>query len=184
MTGAVFTDDNELASKIRSLIVHGQGTDKYNNVRVGLNARLDSLQAAILIEKLKIYEQEIELRQQVANCYSEELAAACEGTFRVVLPTVSEGKTSVWAQYTIRCEGRDELQNRLKELGIPTMIYYRTPMHLLEALEYLGYRQGDFPVAENVASSVLSLPFHPYLDRDDQLRVISSFHDAARRDLL
>jgi UDP-2-acetamido-2-deoxy-ribo-hexuluronate aminotransferase len=164
--GAVFTDDDALAEKMRSLLVHGKGADKYNNVRIGLNARLDTLQAAILIEKLKIYSEEIALRQQVSEHYTAELNS---GNIGVVAPQVPEGLRSVWAQYTIRCKEqieRNALQARLKEEGIPSMVYYVKPMHLLDAMSYLGHKEGDFPHAELAAQSVLSLPFYPYLTQD------------------
>jgi UDP-2-acetamido-2-deoxy-ribo-hexuluronate aminotransferase len=169
--GAVFTDDDALAEKMRSLLVHGKGADKYNNVRIGLNARLDTLQAAILIEKLKIYPEETELRQTVSVHYTAELNS---GNIGVIAPQVPEGLRSVWAQYTIRCKEqkeRDALQARLKEEGIPSMVYYVKPMHLLDAMSYLGHQEGDFPHAEHAALTVLSLPFYPYLGRDAVERV-------------
>lgn len=167
--GAVFTDDDELAEKIRSLVVHGKGADKYNNVRIGLNARLDTIQAAILIEKLKIYPEEIELRQAVAKRYSEVLG---NNLFDIIPPYIPEGSVSVWAQYTVKAKKRDELQARFNQTGIPTMVYYVKPMHLLDAMGYLKYREGEFPVAEESAKSVLSLPFYPYLDCDTQSPIL------------
>jgi UDP-2-acetamido-2-deoxy-ribo-hexuluronate aminotransferase len=174
--GAVFTDDDRLAEIIRSLLVHGKGSTKYNNVRVGLNARLDTMQAAILIEKLKIFPEEIELRQQVAKRYSEAINSTQEGPFGVVAPVVSDDCTSVWAQYTICCMRRDELQTNFNQSGIPSMIYYQKPMHLLDAMNDLGYSEGDFPVAEKASHTVLSLPFHPYLVSADQKRVLSAIN--------
>jgi UDP-2-acetamido-2-deoxy-ribo-hexuluronate aminotransferase len=170
--GAVFTDDDELAETIRSLVVHGKGADKYNNVRIGLNARLDTIQAAILMEKLKIYPEEIELRQVVAERYSLMLSGDSFTT-----PIVPVGLTSVWAQYTIRCDDRDAVQKRLSQAGIPTMIYYVKPMHLLDAMSYLGYKEGDFPIAEEAASTVLSLPFHPYMVTSDQEQIITTIKE-------
>lgn len=167
--GAVFTDDDDMAEAIRSLVVHGKGDDKYNNVRIGLNARLDTIQAAILIEKLKIYSEEIELRQAVARRYTGELDRALTD---LQPPRVPEGCSSVWAQYTVCCGNRDELQSRLKQAGIPTMVYYVKPMHLLNAMSYLGGQDGDFPVAESVASQVVSLPMHPYLTESQQMGVL------------
>lgn len=164
--GAVFTDDDALAEILRSLLVHGKGEDKYNNVRIGLNARLDTLQAAILIEKLKIYDDELMLRQGVADTYTEQLRS-----IDVVTPVTPQHTTSVWAQYTVRVEGRAELQAKLNEAGIPTGIYYVKPMHLLVAMASLGYREGDFPQAEAAARTVLSLPMHPYLEEGETLRV-------------
>jgi len=171
--GAIFTDNDDLADKIRSLLVHGKGADKYNNVRIGLNARLDTLQAAILIEKLKIYEGEVALRQQVADRYTEAFAPLST----VVSPIVPTELASAWAQYTIRCERRDDLQAHLASLGVPSMVYYQKPMHMLDAMAYLEYRQGEFPESEKACLSVLSLPFHPYLSEEDQQLVIRSVCD-------
>jgi UDP-2-acetamido-2-deoxy-ribo-hexuluronate aminotransferase len=170
--GAIFTDDDNMAAVIRSLLAHGKGDSKYNNVRIGVNARLDTLQAAILIEKMKIFMEEIELRQQVANRYTEAINSFAGGAYEVSPPTVSDDCSSVWAQYTIATRRRDELQEHCRENGIPTMIYYEAPMHLLDAMAYLGYRKGDFPVAEKSSRQVLSLPMHPYLTNEDQDRVI------------
>ncbi|MDA3832162.1 MAG: DegT/DnrJ/EryC1/StrS family aminotransferase [Spirochaetales bacterium] len=172
--GAVFTDDDKLAEKIRSLLVHGKGVDKYNNVCVGLNARLDTLQAAILIEKLKIYPEEIELRQEVARRYAEVLGNSHSG---IPPPYVNDGYASVWAQYTVRCRSRDEIQARLKQAAIPTMAYYMKPMHLLDAMSYLGGRRGDFPVAESASTCVLSLPMHPYLTEHQLLEILEALCD-------
>ncbi|HBG05040.1 MAG: aminotransferase DegT [Geobacteraceae bacterium GWC2_58_44] len=166
--GAVFTDDDVLAKKMRSLLMHGKGADKYNNVRIGLNARLDTLQAAILIEKLKIYPEETALRQEVAKRYT---AALAQGTNGVITPHLPDGSVSAWAQYTLRCKDRDVLQSNLKQAGIPSMVYYVKPMHLLDAMAYLGYKEGDFPVTELAARTVLSLPFFPYLSRDEVEKV-------------
>ena len=162
-----------MAGVIRSLLVHGKGKDKYNNVRIGLNARLDTLQAAILIEKLKIFPEEIERRQLVANRYSEAIGASAGGLYEVSAPTVAAKYSSVWAQYTISTKRRDELRTRLATDGIPTMIYYEKPMHLLDAMAFLGYRKGDFPVAEQSSKVALSLPMHPYLTVEEQDRVIT-----------
>ena len=166
--GAVFTDDDALAEKMRSLLVHGKGADKYNNVRIGLNARLDTLQAAILIEKLNIYPEETALRQAVSEHYTAELNSGDTG---IIPPRVPEGLSSVWAQYTIRCEERDALQAKLKEAGIPSMVYYVKPMHLLDAMSYLGHKEGDFPHAEHAANTVLSLPFYPYLSQESMEKI-------------
>jgi UDP-2-acetamido-2-deoxy-ribo-hexuluronate aminotransferase len=159
--GAMFTDDDVLANTIRSLVVHGRGSDKYNNVRIGLNARIDTIQAAILIEKLKIYPEEIILRQQVAGQYTKSLSTLNSD---IIIPHIPEGSASVWAQYTLRCIERDALQKRLAQMDIPSMVYYTKPMHLLDALASLGYKYGDFPIAEEAARTVLSLPFYPYME--------------------
>lgn len=158
--GAVFTDDDELANLIRSLRVHGKGADKYDNVRIGLNSRLDTIQAAILIEKLIEFPNELELRQQVAKKYNVSL------NNEFIIPHVPEGYISSWAQYTVRAKvgTREDHMRAYKEKGIPTMIYYGTNMHEQTALK--GYARGNnlFPVAEKVAKEVFSLPMHPYLE--------------------
>lgn len=161
--GAVFTDDDALARKVRSLIMHGKGVDKYNNVSIGLNARLDTLQAAVLIEKLNIYPQEYARRQEVAALYASELGT--DGG--VAVPRVPPHSRSAWAQYTVRSNRRAALQAALQGAGVPSMVYYEKPMHLLDALSYLGHQKGDFPHAEKASETVLSLPFHPYLTPDE-----------------
>lgn len=155
--GAVFTDDKDLYEKMYSILVHGRGSDKYDNVRLGLNARLDTLQAAVLLEKLKLYPEEIELRQEVAARYTERLSGL------VKTPVIPEGNVSVWAQYCVRSPKFAEMQKALAENEIPTARYYPIPMHLLQAMKYLGYRRGDMPVAEEAADTIFALPMHPYL---------------------
>jgi len=161
--GAVFTDDDELADMVRSLRVHGKGTDKYDNVRIGLNSRLDTIQAAILIEKLSEFPIELELRQNVANTYNKALAESYH------VPHIPENYLSSWAQYTIRTRsgGRDEPMSALKDAGIPSVIYYGKNMHEQTAFKALGNFSGRMPVAEEMAKSVFSLPMHPYLENDD-----------------
>lgn len=164
--GAVFTNDNDLAAKIESIRVHGKGKEKYDNIRIGLNGRLDSLQAAVLLEKLKIFPNEIIERNRVAEKYSNEL-----GGF-VGIPSIPEGCCSVWAQYSIISNKRQQLQFALKQEGIPTAIYYPTPLHQQTAFSYLGYKTGDFPVSENISKEIFSLPMHPYL-KDKQIEKIA-----------
>ncbi|PCI43520.1 MAG: aminotransferase DegT [Alphaproteobacteria bacterium] len=168
--GAVFTNDDNLAAKIISLRVHGKGTDKYDNVRIGLNSRLDTIQAAILLEKLAEFPRELELRQAVADSYR----AALHNQFHV--PYVPEGYASSWAQYTIRpLEGfRAEYMSILKEARIPTAIYYGKNMHEQTAFSSLNYKKCDFPVADDMARSVFSLPMHPYLDEEEIKIVINA----------
>lgn len=166
--GAVFTNNDELAQKIISLRVHGKGADKYDNVRIGLNSRLDTIQAAILLEKLAEFPRELELRQAVADRYR----AALHNRFHV--PYVPDGFVSSWAQYTIRpMEGtREDYMSALKVAGIPTAIYYGKNMHEQTAFSGLGYnKQGDFPIAEAMANSVFSLPMHPYMSERDILKI-------------
>ena len=169
--GAVFTNDDELAEKVTSLRVHGKGVDKYDNVRIGMNSRLDTIQAAILLEKLAESPKELELRQQVAERYR----AALHNRFHV--PFVPEGYVSSWAQYTIRPinGAREDYMTQLKGAGIPTAIYYGRNMHEQTAFSDLNYiKQCDFPVAEAMASSVFSLPMHPYLTEKEQQLILNS----------
>lgn len=158
--GAVFTDDDELAAKLISIRVHGQGLDKYNNVRIGLNARLDTLQAAILLPKLNVFADELEARQRVAERYSIALDGVVE------TPTVPTGLTSAWAQYSVLSERRADIQTALATAGVPSAIYYPKPLHLQEAFAPLGHKKGDFPVSERIAGRIFSLPMHAYLSAE------------------
>jgi dTDP-4-amino-4,6-dideoxygalactose transaminase len=173
--GAVMTDDDGIADALRSLRVHGQGSDKYDNVRIGLASRLDTVQAAVLIEKLKIFPDEIDARNKVARRYSDRLGDV------VTVPVTSQGSTSVWAQYTIRvADGRrDVLATLLKAEGVPTAIYYPIPLHRQQAYKHYPVGKGGVTVSESLASEVISLPMHAYLDVATQDRII----DATRRAL-
>jgi dTDP-4-amino-4,6-dideoxygalactose transaminase len=173
--GAVMTDDQELADIMRSLRVHGHGSDKYDNVRIGLASRLDTIQAAILLEKLKIFPDEIEARNRVARRYNDALADVA------ITPTVPAGSTSVWAQYTLRVSGgrRDAMAAALKAEGIPTAIYYPIPLHLQQAYKHYPVGKGGVAVSARLAGEVISLPMHAYLDAPTQDRII----DATRRAL-
>jgi dTDP-4-amino-4,6-dideoxygalactose transaminase len=174
--GAVFTDDDELAEVVRSIRNHGEGREKYDCVRIGLNGRFDTIQAAVLIEKLKIFADEIAARDQIARRYSAALAAV------TTVPRVGEGMTSVWAQYTLRlpCGQRDAFVTALKGQGIPTAIHYPKPVH--RQLAYRGFpiANGGLPVSERLAEEVVSLPMHAYLDEPTQDRII----EAVRRALV
>ena len=165
--GMCFTDDDELSIVMASLRVHGKGDHKYDNVRIGINGRLDSLQAGILLAKFDIFPEEIELRQQVADRYATLL-----GPFSPIkIPTVTPGATSAWAQYSVLATDepqRTEIQNNLKEAGIPTAIYYPQPLHLQSAFSSLGYQKDDFPISEDCARRIFSLPMHPYLTEEEQ----------------
>ena len=174
--GAVFTNDQELYEKMLSIRVHGQGVsgDKYDNIRIGLNARMDTIQAAILIEKLKNYDNEIELRNKVASTYTNNLDSA------VKTPTVPENQGCVWAQYSIQVDDRQKLQSDLKEKGIPTATFYPTPIHLSTAYNHLGYKKGDFPVSEAIAERIVSLPMHPYLDEKQILNITNAVNESVR----
>lgn len=164
--GAVFTEDDQIAEILRSIRVHGQGAHKYENVRVGLNGRLDTLQAAILLAKLDIFDQEIDARQKVAGRYSQALSG------RVVVPHVEPECTSAWAQYSIMSEDRPALQEKLKGAGIPSAVYYPLPLHVQKAFAHLGYRQGDFGVSERTSGQIFSLPMHPYLTAAEQDSIV------------
>ena len=173
--GAVMTDDDGLADVMRSLRVHGQGSDKYDNVRIGLASRLDTMQAAILIEKLKIFPDEIDARNATARRYNEGLSDVA------VVPAVPPGMTSVWAQYTIRVQGgrRDALAAELKAERIPTAIYYPIPLHRQQAYKQYPVGKGGVAVSDRLADEVISLPMHAYLDSPTQDRIV----DATRRAL-
>ena len=167
--GAIFTNNDELAESLRSIRVHGQGSDKYDNVRIGLNSRLDTIQAAVLLAKLKAFtEYELEARNRFAAMYAEGLKGA------VKIPLVPEGLVSSWAQYSVLAkssEERADLQARLKAQGIPTMVYYSKPLHLQTVYRGLGYCKGDFEISEDISSRIFSLPMYPYLE-DDLVRIV------------
>jgi dTDP-4-amino-4,6-dideoxygalactose transaminase len=168
--GAVFTDDDDMRDLLVSLRTHGQGTDRYDNVRIGLTARLDTIQAAVLIEKLKIFPEEITERNRIARRYSQHLADV------VKVPAVSAHMTSVWAQYTIRvgAGSRDAFAAALKAQGIPTAIYYPRPLHRLEAYRHFPADPCGLPVCDLMAEEVISLPMHAYLDETTQDRIIAA----------
>jgi dTDP-4-amino-4,6-dideoxygalactose transaminase len=173
--GAIFTDDAELAQTLRSVRVHGQGSDKYDNVRLGLTGRLDTMQAAILIEKLKIFEDEIAARNAVAERYARGLGNL------VTVPHLAAGCTSVWAQYTIRLPkgtDRDGFAAALKVQGVPTAIYYPKSMHQQTAYRDFPVAEGGLPVSEKLSEDVISLPMHAYLDAPTQERIIAAVRGA------
>lgn len=173
--GAVLTTRADVASVVRSLRVHGKGTHKYDNERIGYNSRLDTIQAAILLPKLEILEDEMERRQQIATLYSEGLADV------VGVPTVEVGVRSAWAQYTIRAESRDEIATLLRGRDVPTAVYYPRPLHLQTAYKDFPRASPTLKVAEELSEIVLSLPMHPYLDEPDQRVIIDAVRDAVRR---
>jgi UDP-2-acetamido-2-deoxy-ribo-hexuluronate aminotransferase len=154
--GAIFTDDLIMADKMRSIRVHGQGKEKYETVRVGMNSRLDTLQAAVLLAKIKVFRNETTSRNKIAAAYSAALSG------HVQTPAIPENVTSAWAQYTIQHADRADLQNALKERGIPTAVYYPKPMHLQFAYQGYGNGLGSLPVSERLSQEVLSLPMNPY----------------------
>lgn len=172
--GAVLTDDAGLATLIDSLRQHGRGSHKYDNVRVGINGRLDTLQAAVLLEKLTIFEDELIARRRVANRYDRGLAGIAEP------PAVLAGAQCTWAQYTLVLEGRDNVAARLREVGVPTGVYYPVPLHRQAAYRDYPVAPGGAPVAESLADRVLSLPMHPYLTEATQDRVCRALRHAVR----
>ena len=166
--GATFTNDDSLAELLRSIRVHGQGADKYENVRIGVNSRLDTLQAAILIEKLKIFRDELQARERIAQRYT----AAFHRSNRVRPPVVLQGAQSTWAQYTIQVPDRDKLAADLKSKGIPTAIYYPTPLSHQKG--YAHFPSAGTPVSDRISKQVISLPMHPYLEEATQDRIIGA----------
>ena len=166
--GALFTDDDELAEKFRWIRIHGQQRKHFHPV-VGINGRLDTLQAAIVLAKMDLFEEEIAMRQAVADGYATRLADA-----GLTLPFVAEGNTSVYAQYTVLSADRDALQAKLGAAGVPSVPYYAVPLHLQPVFAGLGYREGDFPVTERIASTGLSLPMSPYVTPEDQDQIAAA----------
>jgi len=173
--GAIFTDDDDLAEVLRSIRVHGQGSDKYDNVRLGITGRLDTMQAAVLIEKLKIFEDEIAARNRIAERYARGLGNV------VTVPRLAAGCTSVWAQYTIRLPkgtDRDGFAADLKAQGVPTAIYYAKSMHQQTAYKHYPVADGGLSASERLSEDVISLPMHAYLDEPTQDRVIKAVRGA------
>ena len=166
--GASFTNDDGLAELLRSIRMHGQGADRYENVRIGVNSRLDTIQAAILLEKLKVFPEEIEMREQVAQRYQKAFASSN----RIRVPRVIKGAQSTWAQYTIQVDARDQLQLDLKEAGIPTAVYY--PIPLSKQKGYQAFPSAPTPVSERISKTVVSLPMHPDLETSTQDRIIEA----------
>jgi dTDP-4-amino-4,6-dideoxygalactose transaminase len=166
--GACFTNDDGLKELLLSLRMHGQGADRYEHVHVGYNSRLDTIQAAILIEKLKIFPDEIEMREAVARRYSD----AFTGNARIVTPVVMAGARSTWAQYTLKVADRARFQAGMKERGVPTAVYY--PMPLSRQKAYAHFPSAPIPVATELCGQVVSLPMHPYLDPATQDRIVAA----------
>ncbi|HET7335647.1 MAG TPA: DegT/DnrJ/EryC1/StrS aminotransferase family protein [Rhizomicrobium sp.] len=166
--GATFTNDDGLAELLRSIRMHGQGADRYENVRIGVNSRLDTIQAAILLEKLKVFPAEIEMREAVARRYNKAFASS--NSIRV--PHIIEGAQSVWAQYTLQVENRAKLQADLKAKGIPTAVYYPIPLNAQKG--YVQYPSAPVPVCERISQTVVSLPMYPDLGPGTQDRIIEA----------
>ena len=171
--GAIFTNNDELAKKMESIRVHGSGLDKYDNIRVGLNGRLDTLQAGILIEKLELFDSEIKMRNKIAKFYSAKLNT------NFIRPYIPENYLSSWSQYSILFNSKEEREKSvelLNEKGIPNMIYYKIPLHLQKVFKYLNYKKRDFPKSEDISDKIMSLPMHPYLKNDDQEFIIENLN--------
>jgi dTDP-4-amino-4,6-dideoxygalactose transaminase len=173
--GAIFTHDDALAETLTSIRVHGKGEDKYDNVRIGLNGRLDTLQAAVLLSKLDVFNGEISNRQAIAQRYTDGLAEVVD------VPYIPDESISAWAQYSIRSPKRKVVMDVLKSEGIPSVVYYPKPLHLQTAFAFLGYPKGAFPISERISEEIFSLPMHPYLEKNDQDRVIATVCKAAVR---
>lgn len=171
--GAVLTSNEELNDRLVSLRNHGQGVDRYDNVRIGINGRLDSIQAAVLLLKLEIFADEIEKRNVIAARYSDGLKEV------TTTPFVPEGSISTWAQYTIRTSDRDRIQAQLRDENIPTAIYYAKPLHQQTAYKNYPQGGGTLPITERLAEEVISLPMHPYLKQETQDRIITAVRRAA-----
>ncbi len=178
--GMCFTNDDKLAEIMESIRVHGKGGHKYDNVRIGINGRLDTLQAAILLAKFEIFPEEVELRQQVAQRYNDLLStihhspSTINDNSTLFPPHIPEGNTSAWAQYSILArdeDHREALLKKLQDYKIPTAIYYPKPLHRQTAYAYLGYNEGVFPVSEGTAKRIFSLPMHPYLKQEEQTKI-------------
>jgi len=174
--GASFTNDDGLDEVLRSIRMHGEGVHKYENIRIGLNSRLDTIQAAILLEKLKIFPEELERRDVIAARYSKALGRSN----RIRVPRVMEGARSSWAQYTIQVPDRERLQADLKQRGIPSAVYYPIPLSRQKA--YARFPSASIPVSERLAKTVLSLPMHPYLDEPTQSLIVEAVLESVGRE--
>lgn len=170
-SGACFTNDDDIAQKMIEIRIHGQNA-RYCHSRIGINGRMDTIQAAILLEKMKLFPKEITMRQRIAARYSELLAPV------VKTPYVHQHNTSVYAQYTIEVADRDAFQQQMNAAGIPTAVHYPIAMHQQEALKYLNYNAGDFVHSEEASMQVISLPMHPYLSEEEQLKVVAAVKSA------
>jgi UDP-2-acetamido-2-deoxy-ribo-hexuluronate aminotransferase len=166
--GAIFTNDDDVNEKLRSIRVHGQGIDKYDNVRIGINGRLDTIQAAVLLAKMELFEEELKSRERIAGRYSQSLKGS------VVTPYVRPDSTSCWAQYSVLTDNRESVLAKLKTKHVPTAVYYPKPLHLQDAFRNLGCKRGDYPVTERVADKIFSIPMHPYLDEQTQDYIVAS----------
>lgn len=169
--GACFTSDDSLATKMRQIMAHGQDR-RYHHPALGINGRLDTLQAAILLAKMDVFEDEVSLREKVGDRYNELLQGA------VTTPQIQAGNTSVHAQYTIQVESRDFVQKLLHEKGVPTAVHYPVPLHMQPVFAHLNKPEGSFPVAEAAARKVMSLPMHPYLSEEELITITTAVRDS------
>jgi len=179
--GAIFTDNNDYNDILRSLAIHGKGNDKYDNVRIGMNSRLDTLQAAILLEKIKIFKNEVNLRNRIADIYREMLY----NPKRIQFQTIPNDYESVYAQFSILFNSekiRNEVQSSLKRNNIPSVVYYPISGHLQEGYKYLNYNEGDFPVSEDLGKRILSLPMHPYLQEKDVEKIAMVINEVLKKE--
>lgn len=173
--GAIFTNDVKLANIMKSIRVHGSGVDKYDNVRVGINGRLDTIQAAILLEKLAIFPNEVDRRNKVADYYSNNIGG------HIIAPTTPMGFRSSWAQYSILADTsylRELYMQKLKDKNIPSMIYYQFPLHLQKVFKDLGHKEGEYPISEDISNRVFSIPMHPYLKENEQDIILKELFNA------
>ena len=171
--GAIFTNDKDLANKMKSIRVHGSGLDKYENIRVGINGRLDTIQAAILLEKLSIFDTELTLRNQIAKYYTKRINS------KLQKPYVPDKYFSSWAQYSLIAKDenhRKKIMELMKNSNIPIMIYYKIPLHLQKCFEHLDYNLGDFPIAEDCSNRIFSIPMYPYIDIESQDFIIETLN--------
>jgi len=174
--GAIFTNSDSIDDTLRSLRVHGKGVDKYDNIRIGMNSRLDTLQAAILLEKLSIFDKEIEQRNLIASHYREELKSE-----NLLFQYIPKNYTSVYAQFSILFDNmstRNKVQRELSDKGIPSVIYYGIPGHLQSGYKQLGYSEGDLPVSEDLSKRILSLPMHPYMNEQDVSKIVLAIKES------
>lgn len=175
--GMCFTNDDRKAEIMRSIRIHGMGDHQYDNIRVGINGRLDTIQAAVLLSKFEIFPEEVVLRNTAANRYETLIGSSSS----LKLPKVPEGAQSAWAQYSLLAQNqsqRERLRSRLNKENIPTAIYYPKPLHLQKVFTPLGYREGDFPVSESCARRIFSLPMHPYITAQEQEKVAGALNSS------
>jgi dTDP-4-amino-4,6-dideoxygalactose transaminase len=174
--GAIFTDNDELIEILKSLRIHGMGTDKYDNVRIGMNGRLDTIQAVVLIEKLKLFEKEIKARNKIAKAYSKALNDVA------IVPEVPRGLVSTWAQYTLRVRPtqRQKLIEDLKAKGIPTAVYYPVPLHRQTAYKRFPSAGNGLPNTDEICAEVVSLPMHPYLNAETQGKIVEAVRESLK----